>query len=112
MRRIQIKLLNNLIENSRKYSKTESKIKIQLAHTKEYIRIELSDNGPGVPEEDLEKLLLPFYRPDEARTRQDGGTGLGLYLANNICKSHDGKLTLSNLNPGLKVTIELKKDFA
>lgn len=103
-------MFNNLIENAKKYSVNAPFIKIKLS-LNEDILIELSDNGPGVPEDDLQNLILPFYRPDEARTRSDGGTGLGLYLAHTICKSHDGTLTLSNLKPGLMISIRLKKNI-
>jgi len=54
----------------------------------------VSDNGPGIAPEHIEKVTEPFYRTDASRTRQTGGVGLGLHLAKLIAQAHGGSLTI------------------
>jgi signal transduction histidine kinase len=63
------------------------------------------DHGPGVSQEQLERLAEPFYRPDSARTRASGGVGLGLYLCRRVAQSHGATLTLRNAYPGLEAVV-------
>jgi signal transduction histidine kinase len=65
------------------------------------------DFGPGVPEEQLPHLAQAFYRPDAARTRGEGGVGLGLYLCKLVVQAHGGTLSLRNAQPGLEASISL-----
>ena len=67
------------------------------------------DHGPGVPEAQLAQLAQPFFRPDAARSRSDGGVGLGLYLCRLVAEAHGGRLQLRNAAPGLEVTVTLPK---
>ena len=70
--------------------------------------IQIRDGGPGIPSDELEKVFTPFYRLETSRSRESGGTGLGLTIARNICEHHGGSLTLHN-HPegGLLVTLKL-----
>ena len=67
------------------------------------------DSGIGIAEEDLDKVFERFYRVDKARSREMGGNGLGLAIASEIIKLHEGKISVaSKLGEGTKFTVELK----
>jgi signal transduction histidine kinase len=66
------------------------------------------DEGPGIPHEELTRVIEPFYRLDESRSHYTGGVGLGLAIAQPIVEAHGGRLTLSNrVKGGLRATIAL-----
>jgi len=72
------------------------------------VRLSILDQGPGVPEQALSRLFDPFYRVDDARTRQTGGTGIGLAICQRAIELHQGTITAANRFPhGLAVVIEL-----
>ncbi|HKD53160.1 MAG TPA: HAMP domain-containing sensor histidine kinase [Steroidobacteraceae bacterium] len=72
--------------------------------------IRVRDQGPGIPEEELERVFEPFYRLESSRNRDSGGTGLGLSIARDIAQAHGGSLTLANLDPGgLEATLRLPR---
>ncbi|WP_029131861.1 ATP-binding protein [Sedimenticola selenatireducens] len=83
----------NLVGNAVRYG---GRADISIEDTKEEIRISICDNGPGIPEESLEKVFDPFFRLESSRAQHTGGTGLGLGIARNIARSHGGDLTLHN----------------
>jgi signal transduction histidine kinase len=62
--------------------------------------IRIRDDGPGIPEQELERVFEPFYRLEASRSRDTGGTGLGLSIARNIAQLHGGALSLRNLSQG------------
>ena len=65
-----------------------------------------SDNGPGVPEEDLPFIFNRFWRKDKSRARQSGGSGLGLAIARQLCEAQNGNITAENPpEGGLKITV-------
>ena len=64
------------------------------------LTIRVRDEGPGIPETELEKVFEPFYRLEGSRSRATGGTGLGLAIARNIARGHGGDITLRNLREG------------
>ena len=99
--------LDNLINNAFFYS--TGKVILQATLLEESFTISIMDNGPGIPEDQKSKLLLPFERVDEARGNK-GGSGLGLTIADRIVKAHDGKLELINRPEGgldVKITIPI-----
>ena len=73
--------------------------------------IRIEDNGSGLPEHELEKVFHPFYRSEFSRSRETGGTGLGLTIAKEILELHQGTISLSNRaeEVGLTVVITLPK---
>jgi signal transduction histidine kinase len=72
--------------------------------------IRVRDEGPGVPEDQLEKVFEPFYRVESSRNRDTGGTGLGLSIARDVIQAHGGSLTLKNLPVrGLEATVTLPR---
>jgi len=91
------RLLDNLVGNAYAYGKGQARIAGKV--TAEHIVISVFDNGPGIPESHLQKLLRPFERLDTARSNA-GGSGLGLAIADRIAKLHHGKLELVNRPEG------------
>ena len=72
------------------------------------IEIDIDDEGPGIPEAELSRVLEPFYRIEESRSRETGGVGLGLAITQSIVQAHGGTLTLSNRpTGGLRASIAL-----
>jgi signal transduction histidine kinase len=64
------------------------------------LTIRVLDDGPGVPETELERVFEPFYRLESSRNRATGGTGLGLSIARDVAQAHGGSLTLANRSSG------------
>lgn len=72
------------------------------------LRIDVDDEGPGIPEAEIERVFQPFHRVERSRSRDTGGTGLGLPIARNIFRAHGGDVVLANRAPkGLRATVTL-----
>nr|MBQ4319427.1 HAMP domain-containing protein [Clostridia bacterium] len=98
----------NIISNSIKYTPDGGLIILRARSDDESIFISVSDNGVGIPEEDLPRLFERFYRVEKARTTDTGGTGLGLAIAKEIAEAHGGTIGIrSKVGSGTEVTIEL-----
>lgn len=99
----------NILSNAIKYTPDGGQIDIRLsALPKKRVRIEISDNGIGIPEEDISHLFERFYRVEKSRTQDAGGTGLGLAIAKEIVEAHGGQISVeSELNRGTSVSIDL-----
>jgi len=103
-------MIGNLIGNSLRYIPEGSKVWIVLERTADLLRLEINDNGHGVPAEDLPFLFDRFWRKEKSRSRISGGTGLGLAIARQLIEAQGGKIKASNLpEGGLQVVIELNK---
>ncbi len=103
-------MIGNLIGNSLRYIPEGSKVWIVLERTADLLRLEINDNGHGVPAEDLPFLFNRFWRKEKSRSRISGGTGLGLAIARQLIEAQGGKIKASNLpEGGLQVVIELNK---
>ena len=103
------RLLDNLVGNAYKYGKGEVKVVNKI--TVDKIVISVLDNGPGIPPQHTERLLRPFERMDSARSASEGGSGLGLAVANRIAKLHQGSLELINRPQGgleARLTLPIK----
>jgi len=97
--------LCNLLENAVRYGE-RAKVSLDLADGGP--RITIDDHGPGIPEDQIERMFQPFVRLDESRSVEGGGIGLGLAIARSIIKSHGGDIALSNRREGgLRVLITL-----
>jgi signal transduction histidine kinase len=100
------RVLGNLIDNAIKYGGS-AEVGMQ-RNVDEKLLITVSDRGPGIPDDELEQVLQPFYRLEASRNRDTGGTGLGLAIASQLMTSIGGSLRLSNRDGGgLMATIEL-----
>ncbi|NPV42621.1 MAG: HAMP domain-containing protein [Firmicutes bacterium] len=98
----------NVIGNAVKYTPEGGRIEIKGSSENRRVVLNISDNGIGIPEEDLPRVFERFYRVDKARTRDLGGTGLGLSIAKQIIEAHDGTIVIdSRYGEGTTVTITL-----
>lgn len=102
-RELLIQLFANLIENSIRHCPAGTRIAIALHNEPDGFRAELSDNGPGIPENEREKVFRRLYRLERARSTP--GSGLGLALAAAIAELHDARIVLKDSGPGLRVII-------
>lgn len=95
--------LRNLIENAIRYGK---KAEIALIDHDAQLTITIDDDGPGLPEADVERMFAPFVRLDPSRSEETGGIGLGLAIARSIIKGHGGDISLTNREVGgLRATV-------
>ena len=90
--------LLNLVDNAIKYTPAGGSIEVRVAHTDSGTTIDVSDTGPGIPEELQSRIFDRFYRVDRARSRENGGTGLGLAIAKWAVEVNGGQLTLESAN--------------
>lgn len=101
-------LLQNLITNALKYTK-EGEIKISITNNEKNIRFMVEDTGIGISKSDQKKIFDKFYRSEDYRTRETGGTGLGLYVSSKLADKLDTKIELSSkLNHGSKFWFDIK----
>lgn len=101
-------LLRNLITNAYHavLDKEDGKIKAEIYEEKETIKLQVSDNGCGMAQTDLEQIFEPFYRVDKVRSRERGGSGLGLAFCKRIVETHHGDIKVeSELEKGTRFTI-------
>ena len=99
-------VLRNLIENAVKYSTGEVSVSVATGHRNVVIRV--SDEGPGIPEEDLPTIFEPFFRVNRARTKSPAGYGLGLSICKRIVEAHGGRIEVENQRPhGAVFTVTL-----
>lgn len=106
--------INNLLDNAAKYSKAPDTIRVTLDFlpSKDKVVITVSDKGIGIPAEDLDFIFQRFYTVDKARSRQLGGSGLGLSIVETIVEKHFGTITVeSELGKGTTFTIVLPVDL-
>jgi two-component system osmolarity sensor histidine kinase EnvZ len=89
--------ITNLVSNAARFG---DQIVIRAATEMGWLRIEVDDNGPGIPPSERENVFRPFYRLDVARNQDTGNTGLGLAIARDIAKSHGGHITLGESSMG------------
>lgn len=90
------RVLINIIGNALKYSDDNPKIIVNCTLKNSTMIIKISDNGIGIPEENLPFIFQRFYRVDKAHSRKTGGTGLGLSIAKDIVEAHNGKITVES----------------
>lgn len=99
-------ILINIIENSIKYTKDNGTIDVDIKNLNDGIKIEVKDNGRGIPEEDLPRIFERFYRVDKSRSTEIEGTGLGLAIVKHIVILLKGDIKVeSEYNKGSKFTI-------
>ena len=101
-------LLRNLLDNALRHGAGAAQPpELHLQPDGAGIRITVRDHGPGVPQDQLPHLAEPFFRPDSARTRAQGGVGLGLYLCKLVAQAHDGTFMVRNAVPGLEIVVAI-----
>ena len=100
--------MTNLLENAIKFSGDSGTVGLSLGQTGGAYELRVSDQGPGIPAEDRERVLERFTRLEASRTTR--GTGLGLALVHAVSRLHQGALRLEDNRPGLRVTLTLPAD--
>jgi len=104
-------VIDNILNNAIKYSPDGGKITVSMKTTDDQMILSVSDQGLGIPKQDLPKIFDRFYRVDRARSRAQGGTGLGLAIAKEIIKQHKGFIwAKSEYGKGSIFTIVLPYD--
>jgi signal transduction histidine kinase len=107
-RRLIKQMLRAIVDNSVKYSPDNSKITIGYKALGDFAVIEVTDNGIGIPKQDLPHIFDRFYRVDKARSRSIGGSGLGLSIVKWIVDIHNGTIEAeSETGKGTKMTVKL-----
>jgi signal transduction histidine kinase len=97
----------NLIDNAMKYGQ---RARIDLSADADSIGVTVDDDGPGLGEEELERVFLPFYRVEQSRSRDTGGVGLGLAVARTVFRAHGGDVRLANRpEGGLRASVILPR---
>lgn len=97
--------IRNLVENAVTYG---GRARVRLAAEAGEIVVTVEDDGPGIPEAELERVFEPFVRLETSRSRDTGGTGLGLAIARSVVRAHGGEITLANRpGGGLRATVRL-----
>ncbi len=98
--------VENVLRNAVRYA--ENRITIEVSEARQRLLIKICDDGPGIPEKELQAIFEPFYRPDSARDRSTGGWGLGLAITAAAIKAHNGEIIAENIKPhGLKISLLL-----
>jgi signal transduction histidine kinase len=99
--------LGNLVDNAALYG---GHVTVQVEDTPQLLTLRVLDEGPGIPESELEKVFEPFYRLEGSRSRETGGTGLGLTIARNIAQTYGGTIILRNrADRGLEAVLTLPR---
>jgi signal transduction histidine kinase len=106
-------VIGNIIDNALNYSNPNTQIIIQAVPEKESVRVTITDDGNGLPEDEVGKIFDRFYRSEKSRTRASGGAGLGLAIVKQLVEAQGGKVGAEN-NPsgGLCVWFSLPQEAA
>jgi len=101
------KSFENILRNALHHTDDNSLVTVTLQPLDNGYRVTVTDQGPGVPPADLDKIFGEFYRVDTARSRESGGYGLGLAIARRAILRHGGKIAADNTGSGLVITVTL-----
>jgi len=103
--------MENLLRNALRHTEPDNGVILSLERERKQVHLSVRDFGPGLPEGELEKIFVPFYRVQESRDRGSGGHGLGLSIAANAVRRHGGRIAARNANDGgLIVQVSLPLD--
>ena len=102
--------VHNLIANAIQYSVPPSRVGIGVSGTDDTIEIAVTDQGIGIPDDELDRVFERFFRVDQARSRSTGGTGLGLSIVKHVVQNHGGEIRVwSQPGRGSTFTIRLPR---
>jgi signal transduction histidine kinase len=102
-------VLANLVANAVRHSPRGGRVLVRATAVNGLARLEVSDDGPGIPAEEAERVFERFYRSDQARSSKDGGSGLGLSIARWIVDLHGGRIRAEQVEPhGCRMVVELE----
>ncbi len=91
-RRAVEQVLTNLLDNAAKYTNAGGHIEVRVRGMRDQVRVEVQDDGIGIPDDDLPRIFERFYRVEKARSRDLGGTGLGLAIVKHLVQAMDGEI--------------------
>jgi len=103
---LMVRALSNLIDNAIKYGPEHSQVKISAFKEKEKVIFSVKDRGPGIDEKHHERLFERFYSVDKARSKELGGSGIGLAIVKHIALAHGGQVKVES-SPGMGSTFSL-----
>jgi len=100
----------NLVENAIKYNHTGGNVTVSIKEDSEFATVIVSDNGPGIQQEDWQHIFEPFFRIDKSRSRDMGGAGLGLALVKEIARQHGGDVyVVQSSKNGTEIALKLRR---
>lgn len=100
----------NLVENAIKYNHTGGNVTVSIKEDGEFATVIISDNGPGIQQEDWQHIFEPFFRVDKSRSRDMGGAGLGLALVKEIARQHGGDVyVVQSSKNGTEIALKLRR---
>jgi len=100
----------NLVENAIKYNHTGGNVTVSIKEDSEFATVIISDNGPGIQQEDWQHIFEPFFRVDKSRSRDMGGAGLGLALVKEIARQHGGDVyVVQSSKNGTEIALKLRR---
>jgi two-component system, OmpR family, sensor histidine kinase CpxA len=100
--------LSNVVRNALRYAGEHGPVTISARTDGDHVAISVADEGPGLPEDSLERVFTPFYRVDPSRSRESGGAGLGLSIVKSCVEASGGTVVCRNRSPrGLEVILRL-----
>lgn len=106
------RVINNILGNSVKYIDNKGIINVRISEEEEMVKIEVEDNGKGIPEKDLPNIFDRFYRSDISRNSAQGGSGLGLAIGKKIIEDHNGRIwATSKEGVGTTIYFTLRKSI-
>lgn len=104
--------LSNIIDNAFKFGDENTTVLVRAEEINNTIKISVTNTGPGIPDESLDKIFNRFYRGDVSRTRRTGGVGLGLSVVKSIINLHGGNIEVKSIpNDKMTISIFLQKNY-
>ena len=105
------RVINNIISNSGKYTdKPQKTVQLRVSDAGDFVRVEIEDNGKGIPVNELTNIFERFYRTDVSRNAPQGGSGIGLSIVKKIVEDHGGRIwASSHVGEGTTMTFEMRK---
>jgi two-component system sensor histidine kinase CpxA len=110
--------IENVVRNALRHTPEGTGVRLALETNPESVTLRIADDGPGIPEQELERIFEPFHRVGQDRDRSTGGAGLGLAIAARVVAAHGGRIAARNLTParqtpsGLEVSVWLPRQSA
>jgi signal transduction histidine kinase len=101
-------VFDNLVTNAVRHA--SSRVTVAAGRSADRVVVTVTDDGPGIPAADRDRVFDRFTRLDDARTRDSGGAGLGLAIVRELVRLHGGTVTLGDAAPGLRVAVALQPD--
>lgn len=99
------KVVDNLLGNAAAYSPPGNSVRIDLCYAEEKVHFAIENTGVHISEDDIPKLFEPFYRVEQSRNRQTGGSGLDLYIVITILNLHKAEISVQNIDDGVAIKV-------